>query len=78
MAFGMAKWAKANWQVHTEEDLDEYTYYVAGLVGVMLSDLMGMGLWCKNRSGVSYWLWPRFTSGKYFTKSRRRLRDTWC
>ncbi len=39
MAFGMAKWAKANWQVTTKEDLDEYTYYVAGLVGVMLSDL---------------------------------------
>ena len=39
MAFGMAKWAKANWQVHTREDLDEYTYYVAGLVGVMLSNL---------------------------------------
>lgn len=30
MAFGMAKWAKANWQVHTREDLDDYTYYVAG------------------------------------------------
>lgn len=39
MAIGMAKWAKLNWQVHTREDLDEYTYYVAGLVGVMLSDL---------------------------------------
>lgn len=39
MAFGMAKWAKANWLVRTKEDLDEYTYYVAGLVGVMLSDL---------------------------------------
>ncbi len=39
MAFGMAKWAKANWEVKTREDLDEYTYYVAGLVGVMLSDL---------------------------------------
>ncbi|MFJ8235235.1 squalene/phytoene synthase family protein [Ureibacillus sp. NPDC094379] len=39
MAFGMAKWAKADWQVHTREDLDEYTYYVAGLVGVMLSNL---------------------------------------
>lgn len=39
MAFGMAKWAKSNWQVHTREDLDEYTYYVAGLVGVMLSNL---------------------------------------
>ncbi|ATP39718.1 phytoene/squalene synthase family protein [Solibacillus sp. R5-41] len=39
MAIGMAKWAKANWQIHTREDLDEYTYYVAGLVGVMLSEL---------------------------------------
>ena len=39
MAFGMAKWAKANWEVHTREDLDDYTYYVAGLVGVMLSEL---------------------------------------
>ena len=39
MAFGMAKWAKANWDVHTREDLDEYTYYVAGRVGVMLSEL---------------------------------------
>ena len=39
MAFGMAKWAKADWQIHTREDLDDYTYYVAGLVGVLLSDL---------------------------------------
>jgi farnesyl-diphosphate farnesyltransferase len=39
MAFGMAKWAKVNWQIHTKEDLDDYTYYVAGLVGVLLSDL---------------------------------------
>jgi len=37
MAFGMAKWAQRNWQVHTKEDLDEYTYYVAGIVGVYLS-----------------------------------------
>ncbi len=39
MADGMAKWAYKNWKVHTKEDLDEYTYYVAGLVGVMLSDI---------------------------------------
>ncbi|MDI2587405.1 phytoene/squalene synthase family protein [Psychrobacillus sp. NEAU-3TGS] len=39
MAEGMAKWVEKNWQVKTKEDLDEYTYYVAGLVGVMLSDL---------------------------------------
>ncbi|WP_449538504.1 squalene/phytoene synthase family protein [Ferdinandcohnia sp. Marseille-Q9671] len=39
MAFGMGKWTKANWEIHTRDDLDDYTYYVAGLVGVMLSDL---------------------------------------
>lgn len=43
MAFGMAKWSKANWQVHTREDLDDYTYYVAGLVGTMLSELWAWG-----------------------------------
>lgn len=39
MAEGMANWALRNWNVETREDLDDYTYYVAGLVGVMLSDL---------------------------------------
>ena len=39
MAEGMAKWAQKNWDIQTREDLDDYTYYVAGLVGVMLSDL---------------------------------------
>ena len=39
MAGGMADWAKKNWVIKTKEDLDDYTYYVAGLVGVMLSDI---------------------------------------
>ncbi|SET00858.1 farnesyl-diphosphate farnesyltransferase [Oceanobacillus limi] len=39
MAKGMADWAEKNWQVKTKADLDDYTYYVAGLVGVMLSDI---------------------------------------
>ncbi len=39
MAEGMAKWVQKDWVVNTKEDLDEYTYYVAGLVGVMLSDI---------------------------------------
>ncbi|WP_440898143.1 squalene/phytoene synthase family protein [Amphibacillus sp. Q70] len=39
MASGMAKWVEKDWQISTEEELDEYTYYVAGLVGVMLSDI---------------------------------------
>lgn len=39
MARGMADWVEKNWQINTKEDLDDYTYYVAGLVGVMLSDI---------------------------------------
>ncbi len=39
MAFGMADWTERNWVVRTEEDLDDYTYYVAGLVGELLSTL---------------------------------------
>lgn len=39
MAFGMASWTERNWVVRTEEDLDDYTYYVAGLVGELLSTL---------------------------------------
>jgi len=39
MAGGMADWVKKNWVIKTKEDLDDYTYYVAGLVGVMLSDI---------------------------------------
>lgn len=39
MAKGMAKWVEKDWVIKTEEDLDDYTYYVAGLVGVMLSDI---------------------------------------
>ncbi len=39
MADGMAKWVEKDWVIKTKEDLDDYTYYVAGLVGVMLSDI---------------------------------------
>ncbi|EGQ27725.1 squalene/phytoene synthase [Sporosarcina newyorkensis 2681] len=39
MGRGMAKWAEKDWVIHTREDLDDYTYYVAGLVGVMLTDI---------------------------------------
>lgn len=42
MAYGMAEWSKKNWDIQTREDLDDYTYYVAGLVGVMLSDLWAL------------------------------------
>ncbi|WP_217587243.1 squalene/phytoene synthase family protein [Lentibacillus saliphilus] len=39
MATGMAKWTLNDWDIRTKDDLDDYTYYVAGLVGVMLSDI---------------------------------------
>ncbi|GGA77754.1 squalene/phytoene synthase family protein [Ornithinibacillus halotolerans] len=39
MARGMADWVEKDWDIKTKEDLDDYTYYVAGLVGVMLSDI---------------------------------------
>ncbi|MBU9720150.1 MULTISPECIES: squalene/phytoene synthase family protein [Bacillaceae] len=39
MANGMAEWVRKNWHIKTKEDLNDYTYYVAGLVGVMLSDI---------------------------------------
>ena len=39
MANGMAKWVKKRWHIQTVDDLNDYTYYVAGLVGVMLSDI---------------------------------------
>lgn len=39
MAGGMADWASKDWHIKSGEDLDDYTYYVAGLVGVMLSDI---------------------------------------
>ncbi|MGZ6503275.1 MAG: squalene/phytoene synthase family protein [Tumebacillaceae bacterium] len=39
MADGMADWVLKEWRIQSEEDLDSYTFYVAGLVGVMLSDI---------------------------------------
>ncbi|WP_067844059.1 squalene/phytoene synthase family protein [Amphibacillus sediminis] len=39
MTKGMAKWVAKDWEIRTKDDLDDYTYYVAGLVGVMLSDI---------------------------------------
>lgn len=41
MADRMAYWAENNWTIHTESDLDRYTFSVAGAVGLLLSDLWG-------------------------------------
>lgn len=39
MADRMACWAESNWEIHTESDLDRYTFSVAGSVGLLLCDL---------------------------------------
>lgn len=39
MADRMAYWAEINWEIHTEADLDRYTFGVASAVGLLLSDL---------------------------------------
>jgi len=39
MAERMAYWASINWKIHTEADLNRYTYGVAATVGLLLSDL---------------------------------------
>lgn len=39
MAERMAFWAERNWEVKTVQDLDAYTFSVAGAVGLLLCDL---------------------------------------
>lgn len=39
MSDRMAHWAEINWNVQTEIDLNQYTFSVAGSVGLLLSDL---------------------------------------
>ncbi|SHE93622.1 farnesyl-diphosphate farnesyltransferase [Seinonella peptonophila] len=39
MAKGMAVWVQRNWTIRTKDDLDNYTYYVAGLVGELLNEI---------------------------------------
>lgn len=39
MADRMAFWAERNWRIETEAELDQYTFSVAGSVGLLLSDL---------------------------------------
>ena len=39
MSDRMTYWALKNWQIETETELDQYTFSVAGAVGLLLSDL---------------------------------------
>ncbi len=41
MADRMAYWSQRNWQIDTKAELDQYTFSVAGAVGLLLSDLWG-------------------------------------
>jgi farnesyl-diphosphate farnesyltransferase len=40
MADRMAYWARVNWKIDSLEDLDRYTFSVAGSVGVLICDLL--------------------------------------
>ncbi|RXZ78308.1 phytoene/squalene synthase family protein [Paenibacillaceae bacterium] len=39
MSKQMGEWVQHKWEIRTEEDLDRYTYSVAGMVGEMLAEL---------------------------------------
>lgn len=39
MSKQMAEWVHTSWNIDTEDDLDRYTYSVAGMVGEMLSEI---------------------------------------
>ncbi|MBM4153365.1 MAG: phytoene/squalene synthase family protein, partial [Kiritimatiellaceae bacterium] len=39
MAFAMAQWVKRDWRIQNEKDLDQYTFDVAGRVGLLLTRL---------------------------------------
>jgi len=41
MADRMAYWAECNWKIKNESELNQYTFSVAGSVGLLLSDLWG-------------------------------------
>lgn len=56
MADRMAGWATRNWEIHTEADLDRYTFSVAGAVGLLLSDLWAWydGTQTSRRQAVGF------------------------
>lgn len=56
MAERMADWALAGWRIHTEADLDRYTYAVAGTLVLLLSDLWTWydGTPADRALGISY------------------------
>ena len=67
MANGMADWVDKKWEIKTEFDLDQYTYYVAGLVGILLSDLWKWYERNCNGSGSGRCLWKGITGRQYYS-----------
>ncbi|MGW2858322.1 squalene/phytoene synthase family protein [Streptomyces sp. NPDC001205] len=56
MAERMATWAENDFAIHTEHDLDQYTYAVAGTVVLVLSDLWSWydGTQTNRTHGIGY------------------------
>lgn len=63
MGHGMAHYATAGIHVATIADYDEYCHYVAGLVGLGLSEMFSAsGFECKNLYGLFQMSFPEVSS----------------
>ena len=67
MADRMAHWANNNWEIHTEADLDRYTFGVAGAVGLILSDLWSWYDGTPTNRVPRHWLWAGLTGCQHST-----------
>ncbi|SDY76800.1 squalene/phytoene synthase family protein [Thermoactinomyces sp. DSM 45892] len=56
MADGMAKWCDRHWDIRDVADLNEYTFYVAGLVGLLLNEIWKWhdGTQCDTNLAVAF------------------------
>lgn len=56
MARDMAAWAESRWEVSTQQDLDNYTFAVAGRVGLLLSHLWRWhdGTECGDEESIGF------------------------
>lgn len=56
MAHAMAEWVQCDWRIETREDLDQYTFDVAGRVGILLSKIWRWydGTDCNDELAVGF------------------------
>ncbi len=56
MAQRMASWVSRDWRIRTQDDLDQYTFAVAGSVGLLLSELWRWhdGTTTNQRQAISF------------------------